>query len=126
MIGLVHLLCLLTALACMVLLDRRFGLALWRAPRRAAAVLAAGCGTGPALHGPATSGERSAGGEVQARATGGEDSAPAEGALPQDWSGTVSTQRFAPEDGSAYLAMLTLHGSQSATAMSAEEIEGTE
>ena len=42
MIGLVHLLCLLTALACMVLLDRRFGLALWRAPRRAAAVLAAG------------------------------------------------------------------------------------
>lgn len=42
MIGLVYLLCLLTALACMVLLDRRFGLALWRAPRRAATVLVAG------------------------------------------------------------------------------------
>lgn len=92
----------------------------------AVAVLAAGCGTGPALHGPSASGERSAGGEVQARATGGEDSAPAEGALPQDWSGTVSTQRFAPEDASAYLAMLTLHGSQPVTAMSAEGIEGTE
>lgn len=42
MSGLVYLLCLLTALACMVLLDRRFGLALWRAPRRAAGVLVAG------------------------------------------------------------------------------------
>ena len=42
MSGIVYLLCLLTALACMVLLDRRFGLALWCAPRRAVAVLAAG------------------------------------------------------------------------------------
>ena len=42
MSGIVYLLCLLTALACMVLLDRRFRLALWQAPRRAATVLAAG------------------------------------------------------------------------------------
>ncbi|MGP5414506.1 lycopene cyclase domain-containing protein [Brachybacterium paraconglomeratum] len=42
MSGIVYLLCLLTALACMVLLDRRFGLALWRAPRRAVAVLLTG------------------------------------------------------------------------------------
>jgi lycopene cyclase domain-containing protein len=42
MSGLVYLLCLLTALGCMLLLDRRFGLALWRAPRRAATVLLAG------------------------------------------------------------------------------------
>jgi lycopene cyclase domain-containing protein len=42
MTGIVYLLCLLTALACMVLLDRRFGLALWRAPLRAVAVLLAG------------------------------------------------------------------------------------
>ena len=42
MSGIVYLLCLLTALACMVLLDRRFRLALWQAPRRAATVLLAG------------------------------------------------------------------------------------
>ena len=40
--GIVYLLCLLTALACMVLLDRRFRLVLWRATRRGAIVLAAG------------------------------------------------------------------------------------
>lgn len=44
MSGLVYLLCLLTALSCMVLLDRRFRLALWRSPRRAGLVLAAGIG----------------------------------------------------------------------------------
>lgn len=42
MSGIVYLMCLLTALACMVLLDRRFRLALWQAPRRAATVLLAG------------------------------------------------------------------------------------
>lgn len=42
MTAMVYLLCLLTALACMVLLDRRFRLALWQAPRRAATVLLAG------------------------------------------------------------------------------------
>lgn len=42
MSGIVYLLCLLTALACMVLLDRRFRLVLWRATRRGAIVLAAG------------------------------------------------------------------------------------
>ena len=42
MSGIVYLLCLLTALACMVLLDLRFRLALWQAPRRAATVLLAG------------------------------------------------------------------------------------
>lgn len=42
MSGIVYLLCLLTALACMVLLDRRFRLALWQVPRRAATVLLAG------------------------------------------------------------------------------------
>ena len=92
----------------------------------AAAAFAAGCGTGPALHDTAASGEHGAGGEVQARATDGESSAPAEGALPGEWSGTVSTQRFAPEDASSYLAMLTLHGERPTTSMSAEEIEGTE
>ncbi|OFT44662.1 lycopene cyclase [Brachybacterium sp. HMSC06H03] len=42
MTGMVYLLCLLTVLGCMVLLDRRFRLALWQAPRRAATVLLAG------------------------------------------------------------------------------------
>lgn len=42
MSGVVYLLCLLTVLGCMVLLDRRFRLALWQAPRRAATVLLAG------------------------------------------------------------------------------------
>lgn len=63
---------------------------------------------------------------MQVRATSGEVSASAEEALPEDWSGTVSTQRFAPEDASAYLAMLTLHGSRSTTSMSAEDIESSE
>ncbi|MCT1438202.1 MULTISPECIES: lycopene cyclase domain-containing protein [Brachybacterium] len=42
MTAMVYLLCLLTVLGCMVLLDRRFRLALWQAPRRAATVLLAG------------------------------------------------------------------------------------
>ena len=42
MSGIVYLLCLLTALACMVLLDRRFRLVRWGATRRGAIVLAAG------------------------------------------------------------------------------------
>jgi len=42
MSGFVYLLCLLTALGCMVLLDHRFRLVLWRAPRRGGLVLAAG------------------------------------------------------------------------------------
>ena len=42
MSGIVYLLCLLTALACMVRRDRRFRLVLWRATRRGAIVLAAG------------------------------------------------------------------------------------
>ena len=44
MTGLVYLLCLLVPLACMAVLDRRFRLVLWRAPRRGAVVLAAGIG----------------------------------------------------------------------------------
>ena len=44
MTAMVYLLCLLTVLGCMVLLDRRFRLVLWRAPRRGAVVLAAGIG----------------------------------------------------------------------------------
>jgi lycopene cyclase domain-containing protein len=40
----VYLLVLLAAIACMVLVDRRFRLVLWRAPRRAAAVLLIGLG----------------------------------------------------------------------------------
>lgn len=39
---LVYLLALLGALGCMVLIDRRFRLFFWRAPRRAATVLAVG------------------------------------------------------------------------------------
>lgn len=42
MTSLVYLLALLISLGCMGLLDRRFCLALWRAPRRAAIVLTAG------------------------------------------------------------------------------------
>ena len=42
MTAMVYLLCLLTVLGCMVLLDRRFRLVLWRATRRGARVLAAG------------------------------------------------------------------------------------
>ena len=42
MTAMVYLLCLLTVLGCMVLLDRRFRLVLWRATRRGAIVLAAG------------------------------------------------------------------------------------
>ena len=44
MTGLVYLLCLLVPLVCMAVLDRRFRLVLWRAPRRGAVVLAAGIG----------------------------------------------------------------------------------
>lgn len=44
MTSLVYLLALLVPLVCMGLLDRRFRLVLWRAPRRAAIVLAAGIG----------------------------------------------------------------------------------
>ena len=40
--GILYLLALLIALTGMVLLDRRFGLFFWRAPRRAAAVLLSG------------------------------------------------------------------------------------
>ena len=48
MTAMVYLLCLLTVLGCMVLLDRRFRLVLWRATRRGGIVLAAGvaCRTG--------------------------------------------------------------------------------
>lgn len=42
MTSLVYLVALLIPLACMALLDRRFRLVLWRAPRRAALVLLAG------------------------------------------------------------------------------------
>ena len=42
MTSLVYLLALLVPLVCMGLLDRRFRLVLWRAPRRAALVLLAG------------------------------------------------------------------------------------
>ncbi|AXK47007.1 lycopene cyclase domain-containing protein [Brachybacterium saurashtrense] len=40
--GLVYLLCLLVPTACMALLDRRFRLVLWRAPRRGVMVVGAG------------------------------------------------------------------------------------
>ena len=42
MTAMVYLLCLLTVLGCMILLDRRFRLVLWRATRRGAIVPAAG------------------------------------------------------------------------------------
>ncbi len=42
MTGLVYGACLLAATACMALLDARFRLVLWRAPRRSAVVLAVG------------------------------------------------------------------------------------
>lgn len=44
MISSVYLFALLVPLVCMGLLDRRFRLALWRAPRRTLVVLAAGIG----------------------------------------------------------------------------------
>lgn len=42
MTGLIYGACLVAATACMALLDARFRLVLWRAPRRAAAVLGVG------------------------------------------------------------------------------------
>ena len=44
MISLVYLIALLVPTCCMALLDRRFGLALWRAPRRTVLVVGLGIG----------------------------------------------------------------------------------
>ncbi|ATG53502.1 hypothetical protein CFK41_00965 [Brachybacterium ginsengisoli] len=46
--------------------------------------------------------------------------------IPEGWAGTVSQERFAPEDPAAYLALGNLNGSQAVTEMSAEGIAGSE
>lgn len=54
------------------------------------------------------------------------DDATSGASLPESWAGTVSTERFAPGDTSAYLAMVHLHGDASVDSMSADQIENTE
>ncbi|HEX7352610.1 hypothetical protein [Brachybacterium sp.] len=55
----------------------------------------------------------------------GDDSTPRV-TTPKIWAGTVSTERFAPGDATAYLAMVHLHGDAAVDSMSADRIEGTE
>ena len=57
---------------------------------------------------------------------GDDETAPPTAELPDSWAGTVSTERFAPGDATAYLAMVNMHGDYAATSMTAEKIEGTE
>ena len=57
---------------------------------------------------------------------GGDETAPPTAELPDSWAGTVSTERFAPGDATAYLAMVAMHGDRAATSMTAEQIENTE
>lgn len=46
--------------------------------------------------------------------------------LPESWAGTVSQERFAPEDPTAYLALENLHGAPAVDTMSGEQIAGGE
>lgn len=101
----------------------------------AVAALAAGCSAGPAPGGgSASEGSQAPSGaqsDVQGAAAPAEERSadhedPDAAQLPEDWSGTVSAQQFAPEDPSAYLAMVALHGDRAVTEMSAEEIENSE
>lgn len=97
----------------------------------ATAALVAGCGAGTDSGGSAPADDSQAGGSHAATgaqsdvraATQGEESG---ATLPEEWAGTISTQPFAPESPSSYLAMVTLHGDQAVHEMSAEEIEGSE
>lgn len=63
-------------------------------------------------------------GQGHGNGSGGGDSSDV--VIPEDWAGTVSQERFAPEDPTAYLALGNLSGSQAVTEMSAEQITGSE
>lgn len=84
----------------------------------AVAALAAGCSAGPA---PAQG--RS---DVHDAAAPAEEDSEGNAAIPDEWAGTVSTERFAAEADGSYLAMMNLHGDSAVASMSADDIAGTE